>query len=614
MREKLLGYLHSVFDKDPEAVPVIRISASGNAQWEVKDRTLTVKNSFLGNSSEFDLTGYTLRELVQEIRYAGFSVTVIKDGFLDRPSDILLEGFGDEGNGYNGDTLYAFTSPLWSILNTVGLTLEETHQNACIEGVNQAYFDRARDYWLDVWGMFFGINRLDGQDDESYLAAIIEEVLRLRNNHYAMKNAVEKITGIKVFIHELWKDRYSVGGSNPLPADDDEVYCRFDIITEETLTADQEQAVLEVIEATRPVGVLCQGFSKLIYKILSTDIDFEPVFDYQLEDATWRVPHEWQKGMDGNDARWDEQIYSGFSISMALVLEILKVIEPNPANDQCDSTYSTNASSVQSTSAADIVFSVTPTHESSAQATEASKATAFMHVEQVARENGWQGVWGSSSWNRMNAAADIITAVEWSPEKVKATDRTTVTAVIHAATVSRNNGWNGHWDAANWRDYIGAKDAVWAVDSVVDSASPTDESSVRADMVAVSRSRPDGWIGAWGSKIWNDASARDYSETFEHVIDKAAANDNSEVYALMAPQAVARLDGWSGKWSSDNWNEAGKPNDTVTAVDAVFDSATPSDSQSARADMVASGISRVGAWDSSDWNRVGADEASDAVS
>ena len=476
MRQKLLGHLNSVFDKDPDAVPVIRLSHAGTALWKVEGRELTVSTRLFGSQSTFDLSSMTISELAENLGYAGFTATVANNAYLWRPADIIIEGSGDEGNGYNGNVLYAFRSDLWTILNTIGKTLEETHRNACVEGVNMAYFDRSSGYWLDVWGSFFGILRNEGQDDEGYLKAIIEEVMRPRNNHYAMRNAVEKITGRKVFIHEFWKDRYSIGGTQPLPENDDEVYCRFEVLCDDVLTELEKREVLSVIEATRPVGVLCEGFAKAVYNLHNDDIDFEPVFRYEIDDATWRINHEWKTGLDGNDARWDEQVYTGFNISMGLSQELFSISERAELLD-----YQT--------------------------------VTAVRAASASERPGGWSGRWSVESWLSIGGAKDSSTVVVHTTETAQPSDYAVASAAMVASGVGRPNGWMGLWSDGNWLSIGGAKDSSTVVEVVPETASASDMPSAEAARFAETTARPDGWTGNLNEENWTSTSgAKDSSQ------------------------------------------------------------------------------------------------------
>lgn len=313
MRTKLLSYLHSVFDKDPYRVLVLRISHFSIAQWSISDRTLHLGTLANPGQHTFDLRQYTLGGLAEQVRYAGFGVPYLHPSYSSRPADILLDGEGVE-TSHNGDHLYTFSSTLWAILNTVGLTLVQTRENAVLKGIKMAYFHSATKFWLDQWTSWFGSARKDGESDADCLARTVAETARIRNTPNALKNAVKALTGINVFIHELWRDYYDA--DNPSRAEG--TWCRFEAIIYHDITEEEWAKVIEVIERNRPVGVLFEGIVRALQYLYRQDIDYEVFLEQHQELVDWNINHDWTKDSDGGFYQWDDVTTVGLNISMAM--------------------------------------------------------------------------------------------------------------------------------------------------------------------------------------------------------------------------------------------------------------------------------------------------------
>lgn len=313
MREKLLSYLNSVFDKDPYKILVLRISHVSGARWRIADRTLYAGNAVNDEVYDIDLREFTILELANRLGYLGYDVIYLNQSYRNLPADILIEGEGIE-TSHNGDHLYTFSSTLWKILNPIGLMLQETKENAIDKGIKMAYFHSATAFWLEKWASWFGGIRKEGESDADFLTRTIAEVVRIRNTPNALKNAVKALTGIDVFIHELWRDAYSA--ANPSAADG--TWCRFEAIVYHEITEEERAGIIRVIERNRPIGVLFEGINRALQFMLRAQIDYDPYLSSRTEPVDWHVDHDWKDDEGGYYYGWSDTSIFGFRILTSL--------------------------------------------------------------------------------------------------------------------------------------------------------------------------------------------------------------------------------------------------------------------------------------------------------
>jgi hypothetical protein len=194
--QKLLAYLHKVFDKDPHEFLAIRLQYRGGLTWTISDGFLyTTVTGGPGQNLTVDLSKYTVSQLVGYLStQTGYSVLYSDTSNLSKlQALVLMEASGDISQS-NGDHLYGYTNVLWSYMDSQSNELEQA-QTQIGEMLNQMSTTTAADEWLDLLGAYYGVPRLTGEDDTSYGPRIIAEVLRPRGNNVAIEMAIQAYTG-----------------------------------------------------------------------------------------------------------------------------------------------------------------------------------------------------------------------------------------------------------------------------------------------------------------------------------------------------------------------------------------------------------------------------------
>lgn len=201
--QRLLRYPHgAAFDKKPHDELALRVRHASGCTWAVRDEVLTVKPGS-SDARDYSLTEYTIASLATELRLDGFEVPYVSSSLRLLSASILVDGSGDQAKS-NGDHLTAFTSLLWVILSVYALVLKSAGV-AKEEALRQMVIPQAEDYWLDVWGQLYGVERQDSELDPKYAARIPEEAFRIRVNALAIEKAIKDLTGKDVIIREPWK-------------------------------------------------------------------------------------------------------------------------------------------------------------------------------------------------------------------------------------------------------------------------------------------------------------------------------------------------------------------------------------------------------------------------
>lgn len=201
--QRLLRYPHgAAFDKRPADELALRVRHPLGCTWVVRDEVLTVTPAGAAPIS-YNLPDYTLASLATGLRQDGFEVPYTSNSLRLLSAAILVDGSGDQAKS-NGDHLKAFTSLLWVILSVYARMLKEAGV-AKEEALRQMVIPQAEDYWLDVWGQLYGVERRDNEDDPAYAERIPEEAFRIRVNALAIEKAIKDLTGKDVVIREPWK-------------------------------------------------------------------------------------------------------------------------------------------------------------------------------------------------------------------------------------------------------------------------------------------------------------------------------------------------------------------------------------------------------------------------
>lgn len=197
LTNKLLSFLHRVFDKDPAPFLALRLRYAGTGMtWRIAGaRLTTVPVAGSGQAIAVDLTQYTLGELVNYLAsQPGYTVEYADHSELSLlGAAVLLDGTGDQAKS-NGDHLYGYTNVLWSYLEASSLELDAAAAQID-QMLLQMETQTASDVWLDELGGYYGVPRLQDEVDAPYSLRIIAEVLRPRGNNVAIEAAITAYTG-----------------------------------------------------------------------------------------------------------------------------------------------------------------------------------------------------------------------------------------------------------------------------------------------------------------------------------------------------------------------------------------------------------------------------------
>lgn len=196
LTQKLLSFIHRVFDKDPLPFLALRLQYDGGLTWQVADGVLsTTVTGGSGQNLAISLADYRLGELANFIGVQpGYAIAYVDRSELSLLSSrVLIDGSGDIALS-NGDHLYGYQSPLWSYMEAQSNELEQA-ETQIGEMLKQMSTTTASDVWLDELGGYYGVPRLQGEMDGSYGPRIIAEVLRPRSNNVALEMAISAYTG-----------------------------------------------------------------------------------------------------------------------------------------------------------------------------------------------------------------------------------------------------------------------------------------------------------------------------------------------------------------------------------------------------------------------------------
>lgn len=196
LTQKLVGFLHRAFNRDPADFLALRLRYDGGMTWRVEDAVLyTSVTGGSGAALEVDLTQYTLGELANYLSaQPGYSVPFRVTNELSLlGARILLDGSGNQDKT-NGDHLRAFTSLTWAYLDANAVELKAAREQI-YQMLRQMTVVTGEGDWLDEIGGYYNVRRRDGEVDSLYGPRIIEEVIRPRNNNKAIEIAISRATG-----------------------------------------------------------------------------------------------------------------------------------------------------------------------------------------------------------------------------------------------------------------------------------------------------------------------------------------------------------------------------------------------------------------------------------
>lgn len=210
---RLLNYLPSPYISEPLPLSAFSILYAGvDLQWEVTDSQL-ILTPYGPNVviRLYNLSDFTIKTLTDEIAsIQGYSIVGLSSSLSKYSAKILLKEVGVLSKGQN--KVHTTQSILPILMGSFGeeLTVSENNINLIANELNILTADN---FWLDIWGSYFGIIRNYNELDSAYSLRIIKEILRPRVNAYAIENTIKDITGYPAIIYEPWKDVFKLSGS-----------------------------------------------------------------------------------------------------------------------------------------------------------------------------------------------------------------------------------------------------------------------------------------------------------------------------------------------------------------------------------------------------------------
>lgn len=260
LNRTILRYLPQVYDLDPEPLLALRVTFdSGSLTWIIKDDTLTLTTDE-PQVLPFDLREKTIGDLATEIESASgpggtFTAAIQDTTLMSRPAITLIDGAGDQAIS-NGDHLLCADSLLWTMLGAMDIEIQEAGEIGLPDAIEQMVFTDSGGHWLDLWGAYFGIPRLDGMNDADYGVFLREEIIRPRNNALAIENTVLAHTDKKITIREPWKEMMilDVSPLNGRHYFQDGNFYTYNVIQPHSDQVTDWTIPLSVIHRNRPIG------------------------------------------------------------------------------------------------------------------------------------------------------------------------------------------------------------------------------------------------------------------------------------------------------------------------------------------------------------------------
>lgn len=208
--QRLLKHPHAaVFDKDPLAELVLRVSHAGGSSWVVAAGVLTVVAG--GEEFTYQLAGYTVSTLANAMQADGLSVTRVNSQYGHLSALALVEGASDQWLS-NGDHLRVFTSLLWALLQGYSREVDAA-QEQIRQALLQMVIATAEGEWLDLWATLYGVLRKPGESDEDVRDRIPKEAFRVRVNGLAIEDAIKDITDEDIELREPWREMFRLDES-----------------------------------------------------------------------------------------------------------------------------------------------------------------------------------------------------------------------------------------------------------------------------------------------------------------------------------------------------------------------------------------------------------------
>lgn len=210
LTQKLLLYLHRIFDKDPHPILAFRVQYNGTGlTWSILNGVLTLTaTGGTGTSYTFNIANFAIGQLAQFIAaLPGYSVPYQDTSAYALLSALALLDQNGNINVSNGDHVFGYTTLLWAWMDSNSSELG-TAKGQITNALAQMSTTTAQDEWLDYHGSFYKVPRLQGELDPAYSPRMIASVLQPRGNNIAIAEAIKSITqaGEPVFVIDAIND------------------------------------------------------------------------------------------------------------------------------------------------------------------------------------------------------------------------------------------------------------------------------------------------------------------------------------------------------------------------------------------------------------------------
>lgn len=259
--QKMLDRLHRVFGKEARPTPVINIAYGGTDCTIITTDEGIFVNATEGTSQYWFTSTTTLADVVAQLNTYGILTATLQS---TQYAGLLAKGIlPDAVSAVDGNIELAYpTSRLWAELKTLAFELE-TQAERIQSAKAQMYFHTTDTDWLDIWAkQYFGIERYNGESDETYRTRAIKELLLPTQNNKALENIVFEAFGVNASI----RDAVPYASELPPPFTVNDAHNRF--LLDMTIPID-----MPVAEA----DALIQKIKNLVRKYKSAGTDFVEV-------------------------------------------------------------------------------------------------------------------------------------------------------------------------------------------------------------------------------------------------------------------------------------------------------------------------------------------------
>lgn len=195
LADKLLGYLHSAFDKSLQTRVALRITYDGGMVWTVANGMLaTVVTGGSGAPLSIDLSTVTLAQLAAYVTaQPGYGIAFQDAALAGFSALALLEGTADIATT-DGDALYIPQSLTYILLRAYADELD-TAADAIPQAIAQLAVTTAEGDWLDEIGSYYGVARNPSESDTDYGNRLLATVRQPKGNNIAIEESITAYLG-----------------------------------------------------------------------------------------------------------------------------------------------------------------------------------------------------------------------------------------------------------------------------------------------------------------------------------------------------------------------------------------------------------------------------------